>query len=226
MLPNAAIHQPIERKDWHKHAGAQECNDGKAKGLISNGTRDYEEVVPRKDLLARKEPLNIGRLMTLLSIKHFEIRELRKLKARIVFRGDDIRDESDSLAILQELKINPTGLIGMNFNLAYGAVKGHQSTQSDVVKAYPQSDLSTKVPTWVELPKELTPPEFKHIERPCVRLWKSLYGHPESGYHWHHRFGEVMREMGGEHSNLFQSTWYFKKQPRFSLAATATPPRD
>ena len=137
----AAIHQPIERKDWHKHAGAQECIDGEAKGLISNRTWDYEEVVPRQDLLARKEPLNMGCLVTLLSIKHVEIRELRKLNARIVFRGDDIRDESDNLAILQELNVNPTGLIGINLNLAYGAVKRHQSTQSDGVKAYTQSDL-------------------------------------------------------------------------------------
>ncbi|CAE7029195.1 GIP [Symbiodinium natans] len=207
----AGIHHLIDRKDWGKHAGAQECIDGEAKGLISNGTWDYREVVSRRDLLARKEPLNIGRLMTILSIKHFETPELRKLKARIVFRGDDIRDEANNLAILQELKVNPTGIVGINFNLAYGAIKGHCSSQSDVVKAYTQSDLNTKVPTWVELPRELTPPEFRGIERPCVRLWKSLYGHPESGFHWHERFKQVMSLMGGEHSELFQSSFWFPK---------------
>ena len=35
--------------------------------------------------------------------------------------------------------------------------------------------------TFVELPPELVPPQFPHIHRPCVRLYKSLYGHPESG---------------------------------------------
>eukprot|EP00439_Symbiodinium_sp_Y106_P001290 s2641_g1.t1 len=75
----AGIHHLIDRKDWGKHAGAQECIDGEARGLISNGTWDYQEVVSRKELLARKEPLNIGRLMTILSIKHFETPELRKL---------------------------------------------------------------------------------------------------------------------------------------------------
>ena len=148
--------------------------------------------------------------MTILSIKHFETPELRKLKARIVFRGDDIRDESNNLAILQELKVNPTGLIGINFNLAYGAQKGHKTTQSDVVKAYTQSDLNTKVPTYVELPVELTPPEFRHIHRPCVRLWKSLYGHPESGFHWDARFKQIMKVLGGQHSDLFQSSYFFK----------------
>ena len=207
----AGIHHLIDRKDWGKHAGAQECINGEASGLIANGTWDYEDVVPRKSLLARKEPLNIGRLMTILSIKHFETPELRKLKARIVFRGDDIRDEANNLAILQELKVNPTGIVGINFNLAYGAMVGHCRYQSDVIKAYTQSDLNTKVPTWVELPWELTPPQFRGIERPCVRLRKSLYGHPESGFHWHERFKQVMREMGGEHSELFQSSFWFAK---------------
>ena len=115
---------------------------------------------------------------------HCDLHKFSELKkARIVFRGDDIRDEANNLAILQELKVNPTGIVGISFSLAYGALKGHCSSQSDVVKAYTQSDLNTKVPTWVELPWELTPPEFRGIERPCVRLWKSLYGHPESGFH-------------------------------------------
>ena len=206
----AGIHHLLDRKEWGKHPGAQECIDGEANGLIANGTWNYEEVVPRKELLERKTPLNIGRLMTILSTKHFETPALRKLKARIVFRGDDIRDEANNLAILQELKVNPTGISGINFNLAYGAMKGHQTSQSDVVKAYTQSDLNTRVPTWVELARELTPPQFRHLDRPCVRLWKSLYGHPESGFHWHRRFSKVMEVMGGKHSELFQSSWYFK----------------
>ena len=207
----AGIHHLIDRKDWHKHAGAQECIDGEARGLIANGTWNYAEVVSRKDLMARKEPINVGRLMTILSIKLYEIPELRKLKARIVFRGDDIRDEANNLAILQELKVNPTSITGINFNLAYGAAKGHKTTQSDVVKPYTQSDLNTRVPTWVELPWELTPPEYRQLQRPCVRLWKSLYGHPESGFHWDKRFKQVVEALGGEHSSLFQSSYFFKK---------------
>ena len=106
---------------------------------------------------------------------------LRKLKARIVFRGDDIRTEDNTLAVLQEAKVNPTGLVGLNANLMYGCCPGNQSTQSDVVRASTQSYLNTAVETWVELPSELTPPEYSKIKRPCVKLVKSLYGHPESG---------------------------------------------
>ena len=74
--------------------------------------------------------------MTILSIKRFETPELRKLKAGIVFRGDGIRNEASNLAVLQEPKVNPTEIVGIYFNLAYGAMVGNCSTQSDVMKAY------------------------------------------------------------------------------------------
>ena len=213
----AGVHMLIDRKDWqpgirHKRPGAQEAIDKEASGLLSNDTWSYDDVVPREELMKSKTPLNIGRVMTILSIKHWETPELRKLKARIVFRGDDIRDENNILAVLQELKVNPSGLTGINFNLAYGAITGHKTTQSDVVRAYAQSYLQIKVPTWVELPPELTPPEFKGVKRPCVRLQKALYGHPESGYHWDYRFKQIMKLLGGRHVDNQQSTYWFEDQ--------------
>lgn len=84
---------------------------------------------------------------------------LRKLKARIVFRGDQIVDQDSNIAALQELKVNPSGITAINFNLAYGAFKINKSTQTDVVKAYMQSLLNTVVETWLLLPGELVPRE-------------------------------------------------------------------
>ena len=68
----AGVRHLIDRRDWHKHVGRQQAIDKEANGLIAIQTWSYEEVVPRDVLLARKEPLNIGRLMTMPSIKHFE----------------------------------------------------------------------------------------------------------------------------------------------------------
>ena len=59
----AGICHLLDRKEWGKHAGAQECVDGEANGLVANCTWNYEDVVPRKELLERKTP-NMGRLMT------------------------------------------------------------------------------------------------------------------------------------------------------------------
>ena len=205
------MHLLLDRKDWSKHEGWRKAIDKELQGILENGTWDYKEVVARDELLSRKEPMHIGRLMTILSVKHWETPELRKLKARIVFRGDDIRDQDNNLAVLQEAKVNPTGLAGINANLAYGCFPNRSTTQSDVVRAYIQSVLNTLVPTWVELPAELVPDEFRNVKRPCVRLYKSLYGHPEAGYHWDQRFKKVMAEMGATHcADTFQSTYYFK----------------
>ena len=114
--------------------------------------------------------------------------------------------------MLQEAKVNPTGLAGINLNLVYGASHGDKTTQSDVTRAYTQSLLKTKVPTWVELPRELTPKEHSHLERPCVRLVRALYGHPESGWHWDKRFKEIMSSMNGIHLDDFQSSYWFPKE--------------
>lgn len=69
--------------------------------------------------MKRKEPFNIGRIMTILSIKHFESPALRKLKARVVFRGDQLKDGEGNLAVLLESKVNPTGIAAINANLAF-----------------------------------------------------------------------------------------------------------
>ena len=157
----------LDRKDWHKHPGWEEAIAKEAGGILENGTWNYDEVVAREDLLQRKTPVHVGRLMTILSVKHWETPELRRLKARIVFRGDDIRDQDNNIAVLQEAKVNPSGLAGINANLAYGCMKGNCTSQSDVARAYTQSFLNTQVPTWVELPSELVPEKFRGIKRPC-----------------------------------------------------------
>ena len=145
----AGIHLLLNRKDWHKHPAWKEAIDKELNGILENGTWNYDEVISREDLVKRNQPMHVGRLMTIFSVKYWEVPELRRLKARIVFRGDDIRDQANNLAVLQEAKINPSGLAGINVNLAYGSLKGHTSSQSDVIRIYTQSFLNTKVPTWV-----------------------------------------------------------------------------
>ena len=59
----AGIHMLIDRKDWHKYPGSKEAIDKEASGILENGTWTYDEVVPKSELLKRKEPMNVGRLM-------------------------------------------------------------------------------------------------------------------------------------------------------------------
>ena len=112
--------------------------------------------------------------------------------------------------MLQELEVNPSGITAINFNLAYGGLRGRKSAQSYVVKDYTQSLLNTVVETWVLLPVELIPREYSHVKHPCLPLRKAFYGHPESGYHWDARFKEIMVSTGGKLDNAHQSNYIFK----------------
>ena len=56
---------------------------------------------------------------------------------------------------------------------------------------------------------ELTPKEFQHIKRPCVRPRRSLYGHPQAGFDWDAKFKKVMASRGAQHlDNIFQSSYW------------------
>ena len=63
--------------------GSKEAIKKELDGVLANGTWDCSDVIPRDDLMKRKEPFNIGKLMTILSVKPWESPSLRKLKARI-----------------------------------------------------------------------------------------------------------------------------------------------
>ena len=59
---DAGIHLLIDRKDWHKHGGDLDAIKKERDGILENGTWNYDEVVPRDELMKRKEHINIGRV--------------------------------------------------------------------------------------------------------------------------------------------------------------------
>ena len=122
-----------------------------------------------------------------------------------------MKDALGQHAIFQDIKVTPTGITGVNVNLLYGSLVGNETTQSDVIKAYVQSELRSQFPTFVELPVELIAPQYKHVHRPCVRLHRSLYGHPESG-HWHNKFVQIVQKLGGKESSSFPSNFWFENR--------------
>ena len=120
----AGIHLLLEKKDWHRHEGSAEAIKKELDGVLANGTWDYSEVIPREDLMKRKEPFNIGRLMTILSV--WESPSLRKLKARIVFRGDDIRNGDGNL---ESLTVVLAGCLAQEVAALFRTVCAHPSMQ-------------------------------------------------------------------------------------------------
>ena len=141
------VHQLIDRRGWCKYPGFQEAINNERDGLLENETWSYDRICFKDDLIKSKK-YHLGRLMTILSLKHAESPTLCKLKARIVFIGD--RNHRNKLQ-----------------SCIWRHKREQKSTQSDVVKAYTQSLLNTVVETWVLLPNELVPKEYSHIKHPC-----------------------------------------------------------
>ena len=211
-VPLAVTHL-LERWEWDDKARQAVRDEGRA--LVDVGTWDESTVIERDDLLSRArtkgEKLHYGALMSICSVKFWEkSAEFHKHKGRICFRGDNVKDEHGAVAVFQEMSATPTTIQSANSNLAYGCLPGHKTTQADAVRAYVQAVLKGVYPTWVQVPKELWPADWKDkYTRPMCQLHKALYGHPESGGHWERHLNAKVKACGGEPIEEHPSSFWF-----------------
>ena len=180
-----------------------------AGGLIQSGTWDLSTVRSKQSIVqeckANNTTAHFGQLMTIASIKHFELPpQQQKKKGRIVYRGDITKDHTGALAVFAELSANPTSLISARCNMAYGCLPGHSISQADAIQAYIQSYLKgsdakgNPIETWISLPPELQPESWKSLpfRDPVVKLVKALYGHPDSGGLWERHLKAALHKCG------------------------------
>ena len=174
--------------------------------------REYADV--QKEAKSSGAKVHFGRLMTIVSIKFYELaKHLQKLKGRIVYRGDCAKDEYGAAAVYQELGANPTSVQGLNNCLAYGALQGHATTTADAIKAYVQALLKSKHQTWIELPPELRPKWWREkFARPVVLLLRALYGHPDAGGLWEQHLAHIIRGLGGKEVPEFPGNYWFPQR--------------
>ena len=203
FLVPAAVTTLLSRHEMLANPDAIKAVKKEADGLASKNTWDLLSVKEAETIKqeARKSgrKVHLGSLMTICSVKFAELaKHLQVLKGRVVFRGDNAKDEWGAPALYQELAASPTSIQAANANIAYGLIPGHKTTCADAVKAYVQSHLKSEHPTWISLPPELWPPGWKgRFSKPMVRLIKSLYGHPESGAHWQAHLEKIIRDIFG-----------------------------
>ena len=83
-------------------------------------------------------------------------------------------------AQFQDLGSAPATVEASRLCILKGLIKGNRVEQADAQQAYIQCDLLGDE-TWVEIPKDLQPEDWKRFNDPVCILRKSLYGHPDSG---------------------------------------------
>ena len=134
------VHRLLDRKEWAGQPGAYEAIKKEKDGLVEVGTWLEEEIISKSDVLAwasrTSNVVHFGNLMIILSVKGSELSpDQWRLKARIVFRGDDIRDQSGMSAVFEELfASSPSSLEGLNTAVAFGLLESHGVTTSDAVQ--------------------------------------------------------------------------------------------
>ena len=157
--------------------------------------RDRREVAST----ARREErrIHLARVFGIMVEKGSELPDgddRKKFKYRVVYQGNNVVDEYWDTAIFQDLGSSPASMEAGKMVDAYGRIPGNDLQQADAEQAYIQADLEGEE-TWVHLPPEAfrdTEHESKFVapdgnmihERPCVRLLKALYGHPDAGSCW------------------------------------------
>ena len=107
----------------------------------------------------------------------------RKYKGRVVFRGNDVRDQNNDWAIFNNMSSQPATMQAAKACMAYGLMPGNTIQQADAQQAYTQSKLGGNK-TWVRLPKHKWPEKWKGMKDPVCPLLLALYGHPDAGGYW------------------------------------------
>jgi len=209
----------LDRKEMLHDIRAREAIKYEGQALLDKGTWLTETVMEKEDLLAWAQKtgnkIHLGDVMTICSIKFWErAAEHHKYKGRIVFRGDNVKDENGAVAVFQELSASPTAITTANANIAYGQIPGNKTTQADAVQAYLQSNLKARRKTWVTIPRELWPQAWidAGMKRPCCVLQKALYGHPEAGGHWEKHLEAAVEKCGGEAVEGHPSSFWFASE--------------
>ena len=138
--------------------------------LQGRGCWDVKQARPLDDVIreANREGklIHIGSMLELCYLKHSELPvELQKLKGRVVFLGDRVRDQYGAAAVFEALASSPAGIEASRFIDAFGIMSSngvtHTIQQADAEQAYTQAFLDTKHVTWIRVPPHLRTDEMK-----------------------------------------------------------------
>ena len=196
---NAIVAQPVSIKQSRSIPAATKALQDEWDKLYKADVFDLDGVQCWYDVAAmakeKRLKMHVGDAFEICVLKGSELPDtkenwdkgLKKYKGRVVFRGNDVKDENQDVALFQELGSGPPTMCSGKVCDAFGLSEHDFITeQADAVQAYTQCKLKG-VPTWVRLPKSQWRPEWhdaKYKGCPVVPLVKALYGHPDSGGYW------------------------------------------
>lgn len=174
--------------------------------LYRQKTWDLRTMKPQREveLQAQKEgrKVHFGMAYGFVVVKHSELPEDQQIyKGRVVFRGNNVKDESGYTAVFSEQGSSSSHSSASNILDTVGHMPHNDVEVGDVKSAYTHAPM-LEDETWVSLPLEAIPYEFKEkikkVHRPVVRLLLALEGHPRAGKYWEEYCRHVLITRGWE----------------------------
>ena len=190
----AMVTTPIKPSEWSKNRAAQSAVDAEWKKLRDMRCWE-EETVQEYDAIKNKAlqkniTVHFGRVFALCVEKHSELPpDKRKYKGRVVFQGNNVRDESGMAAVFTDQGSSASFIQASKLLDTVAMLPGNTGGQSDAPQASTQAllygdGLDDAVETWIIIPEEQRPASWSKFRSPVVRLRLALYGHPLSGLFW------------------------------------------
>ena len=139
----AMVHLQISIDKAMKIPAAKKAVDAEWTAHAQKKTWNVERVRPRAEVIAearkKKRSVHFGRLMDLCHLKHAELnKEVQKYKGRVVFRGDQVKDETGFHAVFTEQGASASQVAAAKFLDTIARMPGMGGQAADAVKAYTQ----------------------------------------------------------------------------------------
>jgi hypothetical protein len=200
---NAAVARPVSKKEVRENPKADAAVLKEWTALRKAGCWDETKVREWSDVAneARQnnQKTHVGRIFEICVEKNSELapdNPARKFKGRVVFQGNQVKDENWDVALFQELGSAPATLEAGKACDAVGLADGHDVQQADAKQAYSQSRLGGDVPTWVRIPAERRPASWVKFRDPVCPLALALYSHPDAGGYWEQHCNSHLVSVG------------------------------
>ena len=205
----------LPKNKWLNDPRGVEAVKKEAEGLRKNGTWDDSTVqlvsTLKNNARQKGTAIKLAELLTLCGIKHHELPpEQWRFKGRICYRGDAVRDAWNNVLMFEETATTPTSF-ALSVALWFASLPDHSAFCADAIQAFLQSVLDDAEETWVVLPCELWLPQwhkmFKPTDRVCVKLKRSMYGHPKAGRWWQNHLHQHLQALGAKEVPQFPSNY-------------------
>ena len=150
--------------------------------------RSKSEVVDEARMKGAK--VLFASLMDTCHLKNAELEaKHRKYRGRIVLRGDIVKDDSGSYAVLTEQGSSASQMTAAEVMDIISRLPGCSGQAADAVSAYTQVKMEDahkflKIPKsecpdiWIRLPRHKWSKSWSSVEDPVVPLERNMYGHP------------------------------------------------